>query len=235
MYRRLSSREILNTLIKLESRISDRFPNSSLAHVCAETVTLLNEVKNDVEVLSRPYVLFRTFQGIIAALFVAFVYFLFIHMNLEFKDIENNKSELMQNIEALTNLIVLIAAAVFFLFSIERKYKRTRALKKLNEIRSLAHVIDMHQLTKDPSRDVNKNTEHSPTEQLPPFMLVRYLDYCSELLSLLGKVSSLYAESCSDELILSTVTEVETLTADCTFHIWQKIAIVQEGEAYSSQ
>jgi len=33
---------------------------------------------------------------------------------------------------------------------------------------------------------------------MSPFLLCRYLDYCSELLSLTGKLAALYAQSFSD-------------------------------------
>ena len=54
--------------------------------------------------------------------------------------------------EAAINDVLLIGAAIFFIFTIEKRYKRTRALKALHELRSIAHIIDMHQLTKDPHR-----------------------------------------------------------------------------------
>ena len=54
--------------------------------------------------------------------------------------------------EAGINDVVLIGAAIFFLLSFETRYKRQRALKAIHELRSIAHVIDMHQLTKDPHR-----------------------------------------------------------------------------------
>jgi hypothetical protein len=34
--------------------------------------------------------------------------------------------------------------------TIETRVKRRRALRAIHELRSIAHVIDMHQLTKDP-------------------------------------------------------------------------------------
>jgi hypothetical protein len=58
------------------------------------------------------------------------------------------------------------------------------------------HVIDMHQLTKDPSMGVSVagNTPSSPARTLSRFEITRYLDYCSEMLSLTSKVAVLYAQ-----------------------------------------
>ena len=96
--------------------------------------------------------------------------------------------------DAGLNDAVLTGAAIFFLLSVEVRYKRVRALKTLHELRSIAHVIDMHQLTKDPHR-VSKATQHPKTGESPEltltrFELRRYLDYCSEMLSLTGKVAA---------------------------------------------
>ena len=60
--------------------------------------------------------------------------------------------ELAQGIEAAIGDVVYVAVAVFFLVTIETRVKRRRALRAIHELRSIAHVIDMHQLTKDPER-----------------------------------------------------------------------------------
>src|SRR5439155_26794539 len=56
-----------------------------------------------------------------------------------------------QGVEAAANIVVLVGAALFFTVSLETRLKRGLALKDLHVFRSIAHVIDMHQLTKDPS------------------------------------------------------------------------------------
>jgi hypothetical protein len=137
-----------------------------------------------------------------------------------------NLGELLQILEATTNEIVLIGAALFFLFSIENRVKRGRALKALYALRSIAHVIDMHQLTKDPSRDPLHDTKSSPKVALNPFQLVRYLDYCSEMLSLVGKIGALYSQVSRDEVVLSTINELESLTSNLSALLWQKITIL---------
>ena len=55
--------------------------------------------------------------------------------------------ELVQAIEAGVNDLVFVAIAVFFLLTLETRLKRRRALQAIHELRSIAHVIDMHQLT----------------------------------------------------------------------------------------
>ena len=95
---------------------------------------------------------------------------------------------------------LFFAIAIFFLFSLETRIKRRRALAAVHELRSIAHIIDMHQLTKDPERVLGKwdRTKHSPKQVMTPFQLNRYLDYCSEMLSLTGKVAALYVQHFDD-------------------------------------
>jgi hypothetical protein len=62
---------------------------------------------------------------------------------------------------------------------------------------------------------------------LTPFELTRYLDYCSEMLSLCAKTAVLYPQATKDSLVDSVVGELEQLTANLSGKIWQKITIVQ--------
>lgn len=54
----------------------------------------------------------------------------------------------------------------------------------------------------------------------------RYLDYRSEMLSLVGKAAALCAEESRDSLVLDTVGTVQTLTSSMSQKIWQKIAVL---------
>lgn len=142
-------------------------------------------------------------------------------------------TELVQVVEAGINDIVLIGAAIFFLMSLETRYKRGRALASIHELRSIAHIIDMHQLTKDPERITNKNysnTNTSPRTNMTRFELRRYFDYCSELLSLTGKIAAVYVQEFNDGVALSSVNEVETLCTGLSRKIWQKLSILHEED-----
>jgi hypothetical protein len=145
--------------------------------------------------------------------------------------------EFIQVLEAGLNDVVLIGAAVFFLFTLERRHKRQRALVAVHELRALAHIIDMHQLAKDPERVA----ELAPVDGLQPanekdrrltrFELGRYLDYCSEMLSLTSKIAALYVQRFDDPVALSSVNEVEALCTGLTRKIWQKIMILHADES----
>jgi hypothetical protein len=56
--------------------------------------------------------------------------------------------------------------------------------------------------------------------------LGRYLDYCSELLSLIGKIAALYSQCLEDPVVLEAVDDVEDLTTELSQKIWQKITLL---------
>ncbi|HEX6984086.1 MAG TPA: hypothetical protein VF170_01860, partial [Planctomycetaceae bacterium] len=137
-------------------------------------------------------------------------------------------TEFVQVIESGINDAILIGAAILFLATFEARLKRRRALAAIHELRSLAHIIDMHQLTKDPERIVfgRRMTAASPRHALTPFELERYLDYCSEMLALIGKIAALYVQNFEDSAAVEAVNDVEQLTSGLSRKIWQKIMIL---------
>jgi hypothetical protein len=145
------------------------------------------------------------------------------------KTAADNVYSLLQGIEAATNLTLLTGAGAFFLIRAEARLKRRRALSALHELRSIVHVIDMHQLTKDPSKFVvGGNTPSSPPLLLDKFQMTRYLDYCSEMVSLTSKIAVLFAQSFPDQAVTEAVSDIERISSGLSQKIWQKIIILQE-------
>jgi hypothetical protein len=97
-------------------------------------------------------------------------------------------------------------------------------------LRSLSHVVDMHQLTKDPERlasgDGGGDTASSPKRDMTPFQLTRYLDYSSELLAIVSKVAAIYVQRFDDTETLRAAGDIEDLTVGLSRNIWQKIMIL---------
>ncbi|MCE2726971.1 MAG: hypothetical protein LW698_09375, partial [Planctomycetaceae bacterium] len=67
----------------------------------------------------------------------------------------------------------------------------------------------------------------SPRETMTAFELNRYLDYCSELLSLTGKVAAVYVQWFEGPAVLEAVAEIEDLTTGLCQKIWQKVSLIQ--------
>lgn len=58
------------------------------------------------------------------------------------------------------------------------------------------------------------------------FGLARYLDYCSEMLSITNKVAALYVQYLDDAVVLSAVNNIQSLATGLSAKIWQKIVIL---------
>ena len=228
MYATLDPEKIISTLVKLERRISERFPGAGLAKVCAELARFASENSARVARISKPNKGLRIF--IAGFVVVSLAVLLYVAQIIEFKRDSENLYGVVQGIDSFINVLIVAGAAVFFLFTLEERIKRRRALTDLHGLRSFVHVIDMHQLTKDPSHGayVNQATPSSPKRDMTPAELTRYLDYCSEMLSLTAKVAALYAQSLPDPVVIEAVSDLERLTSDLSSEIWQKIMIVEE-------
>lgn len=231
-YRTLDPDRIVRTLDQLQARIDERFPGRGLGKVCSELVEVAKTTKARAEKIAAPNLWLRFTS--IAVIVVGIGLVVYVGTIIEYKHSTDNLFGVVQGIEALMNVLVLSGAAIFFLSTIEQRWKRHQALEYLHELRTIVHVIDMHQLTKDPSRAGGKRTRSSPEGTMTPYELMRYLDYCSELLSLAAKVATLYAQSSRDGVVISAVTELEQVSANLSGKIWQKITLIRDVEEPNS-
>jgi hypothetical protein len=226
MYRSLNSEKILGTIETLGRRIDERFPDSGLGKVCQELLTIAGESQERSAWIARPQKALRFLTGALILIIIAGLFY--VLANASWPRGGFDMVVLVQVTEAGLNVFLLLSAAVLFLVTAETRIKRRRALKAIHELRALAHVIDMHQLTKDPERLSARRTQtpSSPRQNLSPAELGRYLDYCSEMLSLIGKLAALYVQKFDDPVALAAVNEVEDLTTGLSRKIWQKIMII---------
>ena len=225
-YRRLEATRIVATLDTLGRRIAERFPESSLARLCRETHSIAQQTHDNIRRLQRPRIGIRAASGILVLILIGVV--AVAGYNLRLPAGVTDLAALVQTVAAAVNDIVFVGIAVVFLISLETRFKRREALKALHELRSIAHIVDMHQLTKDPEHLVSpaERTPSSPARTMTRPQLSRYLDYCSELLSLTSKLAALYGQHMDDPVVLGAVTEVETLATGLSNKIWQKIIIL---------
>ncbi len=229
---KLQPKLVEQTLAQLHERINERFPNSGLGRVSGALLEISRDAERRSNWLGRPLYWLRIVALVMITVIIAALIGQFFLVNWTDDD-SLDWSEFIQGMEAAVNELVLIMAGVFFMFTLENRYKRRKGLKAIHELRSIAHVIDMHQLTKDPERSQGKSyqsTKSSPAVTLDNFQLRRYLDYCSELLALTGKVAAVYLNHFDDPVMVSSVNEVENLTTDLSRKIWQKIMILHSFE-----
>lgn len=225
VYRNIDAGLVAQTLDQLNTRINERFPASGLGKVCRELTNMAQDTTASVATLARPIIPLRLAIGLIlVAGLGAGIY------GARAISVNNSATELftyVSGLESGVNLILIMSGGVFLLTSLEARLKRHRAMKALHEVRSIIHVIDMHQLTKDPAMLGGAKTSASPAHSLSEFELVRYLDYCSEMLSLAGKLAALYAQNFNDGVVVDAASDIEQLATNLSQKVWQKITIVQ--------
>jgi hypothetical protein len=228
-YRALDPDKVIDTIAALHQRIVERFPGAGLSEVCAELLVIAKENSARVAQVSQRNVGLRI--GVLVLLAAGAVGLVWIGLLLlrSVSATADNVYSVLQGLDAAANLTVLLGAGVFFLTRIEERLKRRGALKALHELRSIIHVIDMHQLTKDPSAVVSiaGGTASSPARTLTRFEVTRYLDYCSEMLSLTAKVAVLFAQGFPEPTVTEVVSDIERIAAGLSQKIWQKIMILE--------
>jgi len=221
------------TVAQLERRIRARFGDRGLTRAArdlADLVDVVQQSAGDSQVrLHRTTILARVVSVTIV---VATVVALVITLKEAVTEGLDNGFDWLPLIESTISDIVFAAIAVLFLWAFPERYERKTLLGLLHRLRSLAHVIDMHQLSKDPEQvsPTYTRTPESVSHGLDAEELHHYLDYCSEMLSLTAKTAALCAEHSSDPVVLSTVSTLETLTTELSNKIWQKISLLPRPE-----
>jgi len=173
MYRDLDAGKIVDTAAALRDRISERFAESGLSRVADDLLAVSREAASLSVWLARPNRWLRA--GVALALVVLLAALVGALASLRVQGAFANLSDVFQGLEALVNDVVFVGIGIFFLITWERRLKRRRALQALHTLRSMAHIIDMHQLTKDPGRLAipGADTAASPRRLTSPFELTR--------------------------------------------------------------
>src|SRR5947208_3148240 len=146
-YRRLDPQKIIETIEALQARIAKRFPDAGLGKVVAELHRVGTETAARSHWIQRPHLPLRLAAALLSLTVIALFILMLIHIRqFQFSDYTN----FIQAFEASISAMVFIGAAILFFLSWETRIKRRRAMKAVHELRALAHIVDMHQLTKDP-------------------------------------------------------------------------------------
>lgn len=224
----LDPAKIVETVARLRDRIAERFPGSGLAAVAADLTGTAEATAARVELLSRPNLALRALAA--AVVILGLLAQIYVARLVDWAAVlrRSDVVGITQGLDSIVNLLLLAFAAIWFVLTLEQRLKRRRILRRLFELRSFAHVVDMHQLTKDPTVVLSggPSTPSSPRRRMSEFELSRYLDYCAEMLALIAKLAALYAGQSPDGAIITAVNEVEALTSHLGRKIWQKIMIL---------
>ena len=225
----LDPERILATSALLEKRICERFPESGLSGVCGQLVELARHARETCDRLRKPNLWLRVGTAAVVLFALAGLFGgIAIAVQTVLADSEITWADAIQVAEAGVNNLVFLGAAIYFFLSFERRYKRGRVVRALYELRTLAHLIDVHQLTKSPDMAGHdaQRTESSP-RRMGRFQMGRYLDYCSEMLALTSIIAALYGEGSGDAESVDAVTRVEELCDSLQRKIWQKMILLR--------
>lgn len=234
MFRKLDAEQIVQTASRLQRRIEERFPRAGLAQVAAELSQVAREAQALSTWLAAPNTRLRAAVAVGLAGLLAIV--VAGAATLRGATGPHSWADWVQSLEALVNDLVFIGIAAYFLLGLETRRKRARALEALHVLRSLAHIVDMHQLTKDPEALVGggPSTPSSPARTMSAFELARYLDYSTELLAIVSKVAALYVQELRDPVTIDAASAVEDLAVNLARAIWQKIVLLERIESSES-
>jgi hypothetical protein len=225
-YARLDAERIVETTRRLRERIEERFPGAGLGRLAARLLEVTGRAAAQAEHLRRRNLPLRAAVGILLLALPASLGWAVYQLGWKLRI--GSVEEFVPFLQASLETLVFLGAGLAFLVTLEARLKRGRTLRAVHELRVLAHLVDMHQLDKDPVflSPVAKTTAHSPKRTMTAFELNRYLDYCCELLSIVGKIAVLYGQSLDDPVAVEAVDQVESLTTGLSRKIWQKTILI---------
>ena len=226
-YEKLEADAVLATAQRLQARIGARFPDRNLGRVAERLVTVASDVER-AAARSTWVKALRVAGLVLIVAIVALSAASVVAAIVELARSAGSTLAWLSAVETIVSDVVYAGIAVVFLWVLPSHLERRRILGELHRLRSLAHVIDMHQLTKDPERYAPSFQETSQSVQLTltPLEMANYLDYCSELLSLVSKTAAVYAERSTDPAMLATISDIENLTNGMARKIWQKLGLI---------
>ena len=225
-YRIIDPEKLIQTVGRLADRVEGEFPGSGLAAVANEVASVAEGTVARVAEIRKPRVFLRIMVGVLIAIAIAGP-FLFSYV-LSFSESVSNLGDFLQATDAGLHLLLLISGGVIFLVGLENRMRRNSALDALAEFRSLAHLLDLHQINKDPGLDRSPPPEPDRRTVRSDAALALYLDFSGDLLSIIGKLAAFYAQYLRDRVVLDAVTEIETLTSSLSNKLWLKIIVLRE-------
>jgi hypothetical protein len=218
--------ELAETCAKLARRIHVSFPGRGIddhARCLVERVnSIVEEGRRAVE---APMWLTRlsAIGGVTAITLLVLVSVLCVrHVG----DIDNLPTYL-SSLDAFFTVLAATVAGGLTMRSIRHRVEQTRALKKLDELRGVAHVTDLLQIAKSPTlllySDPSTGSEVEDIRQM-----TEYLSYGAELQSLTAKVAAVYGRWCSDAAVHAAIDGIERLCTDLERKSLQKVLLLEQ-------
>ena len=150
-YERLEADAGVATARRLQARIQARFPDRNLGRVAGRLVDVASDVER-AAARTAPIRVLRVAGLVLIVALVVLTAASLVAAVVELASTGGTALSWLSGVETVVNDVVYVGIAVVFLWLLPTHLERSRILGELHRLRSLAHVIDMHQLTKDPER-----------------------------------------------------------------------------------
>jgi xanthosine utilization system XapX-like protein len=144
-YLRLDGDLILATVDRLRQRVEQRFPDSGLSRVAQQLCRVASQARERSISLPKPIPALRAAVFALVALILAGLVATFLSLRAPAEPL--TLLDFLDVLESGINDVVFVGAGIFFLVTIETRIKRHRALPAINELRAIAHIIDMQSRT----------------------------------------------------------------------------------------
>lgn len=207
--RKLDPAKLRETSAQLSQWISTEFKGAGLARIALEVEKLTGEAVATAERIARPNYWIRAGIASLLIISVGCIGWGVAHAT---------KQELIGWFDMSKPAAWPICLGIFFLITLEIRWKRDKAIKAVHELRAIAHIIDMHQLGKDSEIEKFRNNPNAFRSKI-----TAYLHACTALLALVSKIGELYVEGFQDSVAVDTVAQFESVCNGLNTKIWQKI------------
>jgi hypothetical protein len=212
--RHLDPAKLIKTSRTLAAWIDRDFNHSHLSVVAANVERLTQEAVVTAQRIRRPIWPLRVGIWALCLAFVA---------GAVQQVVTHQLDEILHFLDDTKGAALYLGAFLVGFITLEVRLKRRRAIKAVNELRAVAHIVDMHQLAKD--QTIGEFREHTTPEKMDS-----YLHACIALLALLSKIGQLYVEHFPDTVATQATNEFEMIATGLSNKIWMKILSLTRPE-----
>lgn len=207
--RKLRPDKLIATSLELAKWIRLEFPKAHLSDVADDVYALTTEAVAKAKNIARPMYWLRALLTLAFAGLAGGVYWHYTN---------HTEQEFMDLLHSLKPLGAFVGGAVLFVITLETRVKRWKALKAIHELQSVVHIIDMHQLGKDPIIEKFRDDPEEHDKKID-----QYLHCCTAMISIASKIGQLYIDHFYDAAATTAVNEFEAVATGTTQKIWSKI------------
>ena len=233
----LQAEKIEKAIDDLEQGIKEMLPGRKIVDICQDLKEVIGEAKKKSSRKSSQSFTRKKFLKLffIATLILLATFFITLGLSYFLKAISTSLGrsigleEGLQLTDTAITLLLPSIAYIFYRLKDNIKTYRSAVLQDLHKLRMLSHIIDVKQLNKTPDwldwKEKQKKHERILNRSEKAF----YLEFCSQMQSLIGKIAVLYIRDVNDPALITAVNEIETLTTGLSRKTWQKLMLMQNN------